>query len=184
MIKVKNIIELLGYYLLVFVVALISIGILIKAVDCLIKFFSFLWKKIYECVNKKINLPFKCKKRKEKSISYILKELSKKEQKSIQITRCIKQLSNKDSNDVLNSLKNKELVELFSIRASIKEYFNSNRGVDKDILKYTGFLFAFIVGIVSSAFSGVYSGIVANLFSEATLNTKKIMIQQVILKKK
>ena len=173
MIKVKNIIELVGYYLIVFVVILISIGILIKVVDCLIKLFSFLWKKIYECVNKKINLFFKCKKRKEKSISYILKELSKKEQKPIQTARCIKQLSNKDSNDVLNSLKNKELVELFSIRASIEEHFNSFRGVEKDIFKYAGFLFTFIAGIFSSAFSGVYSGIVANLFSDATLNTKK-----------
>jgi len=83
-----------------------------------------------------MNLFFKCNIKKEMSISEILKELSKREQKSIRIAKYIKQLSNKDSTEVLNSLKNKQLVELFPIRANIEEYFNSNKGVDKDILKY------------------------------------------------
>ena len=168
-------------YLIIFLVALIFIVLLVKIISWLIIGISFLWKKIYEYVIKKpyeyviekMNLFFKCNIKKEMSISEILKELSKREQKSIRIAKYIKQLSNKDSTEVLNSLKNKQLVELFPIRANIEEYFNSNKGVDKDILKYTGFLITFVVGIVSSAFSGVYSGIVANIFSDATLNTKK-----------
>lgn len=161
----SDIFKLLGNYILYTVAILLVISLLISFSKCIRKI-------LIKYVSRKLKIFAKFKKKEENSISYLLEELSKKHYKLRHTIKYVNELSNKDSEDVLDGLKNKELVELFSIKASIEEYFNSSKDFDDDFLKYIGFIIVYIAGIISSAFSGIYSGIIANLFSEATLKTK------------
>lgn len=160
----SNIFKLLGDYILYTVVILLVIGLLVSFSKCI--------KILIKYVSSKINIFAKSKKKEENSISCILEKLSKKHCKLIHTIKYVNELSNKDSEGVLDGLKNKKLIELFSIKANIEEYFNTPKDLRDDFLKYLGFVIVFIAGIISSAFSGIYSGIIANLFSEATLKTK------------
>ncbi len=157
---INDFLNMIGYSVLCIILVMCTIAILLK---------------FRKNICKKINKFIECmsgKEKEEKSISNILENLSMNEHKKKQVRNYVEKLSNKDSKDVLDNLKKKQLVELFSIRANIVEHFNSLKVYDNDLLKYIGFVIVFIGGLFSSAYAGVYSGIVAGLFSGAKLKEK------------
>gem|GEM_PF-1136713 len=80
----------------------------------------------------------------------------------------------KDNSSILNKLKKRELIDLFSIKTNIEIYFNSQKDLDSDTLKYMGFVIVYIAGMLSSVFAGIYSGIVSNLVSEIIKNNNPL----------
>lgn len=119
---------------------------------------------------------YKIKNPSSKSIdlTVILDGLSKDNNKKSDNRKYVNELLGKDNSSTLNKLKKRELIDLFSIKTNIEIYFNSQKDLDSDTLKYMGFVIVYIAGMLSSVFAGIYSGIVSNLVSEIIKNNNPL----------
>lgn len=119
---------------------------------------------------------YKIKNPSSKSIdlTVILDGLSKDNNKKSDNRKYVNELLEKDNSSILNKLKKRELIDLFSIKANIEIYFKSQKDLDTDTLKYMGFVIVYIAGILSSVFAGIYSGIVSSLVSEIIKNNNPL----------
>ena len=93
---------------------------------------------------------YKIKNPSSKSIdlTVILDGLSKDNNKKSDNRKYVNELLGKDNSSILNKLKKRELIDLFSIKTNIEIYFNSQKDLDSDTLKYMMFVIVYIAGML------------------------------------